>query len=319
MFIILTIYFESRNSVHQTSRINHNYTDWIITMPLTFDPNFDTNPVIIDNTWSKKRKQKEIDNYARVAVTRRKREEVIGEIVQTPPAGSVQKKDTVYGVVSGIVPHIKNGHAVGEGYTLQPSVWHALHHPVTGITAVPYRNYVNYLKDPEYIEFVHKRVIGMIKAWVECIEETVTDLREDWGYSWAAVKDQLFWARRLTDKMMVGLSKFKLFPVTVLNLRSVVELIEGVDDEEKADLVVQIANCKKCEIAIIRHVKENNVSIVTIYDNNNTHKVAYGKGSIKDLNNETPADRGVGEIDEVHNSPVKAHSKVVVNPFSMNK
>jgi CCR4-NOT transcriptional regulation complex NOT5 subunit len=168
---------------------------------------------------------------------------------------------------------------------------------VTGITAVPYRKYKNYLKDPEYIEFVHKRVIGMIKAWVQCIEETVKDIQQEWDYSWDAVKDQLYWARRLTDTMMVGLSKFKLFLVTVLNLCAVVELVEGVDDEEKADLVLQIANCKFCEVAIIRHIETNNVSIVTIYDHNNTHKVAYGKGSIKDLNHLEPADRDIHELE----------------------
>jgi hypothetical protein len=288
-------------------------------MPLTIDPNFDTTPVIIDNTWSKKKKQKDIENYAKLAVKRRKIDECIGEIVQRPAACTVQQTETVFGTFSGIVPHIKHGHAVGEAYTLQPSVWHALHHPVSDITRVPIRNYKNYLKDPEYIELVHKKVVGMIKAWVQCVEETVKDLQQEWDYSWDAVKDQLYWARRLTDKMMVGLSKFKLFPVTVLNLRAVVELVEGVDDEEKADLILQIANCKFCDIAIIRHIESNNVSIVTIYDHNNTHKVAYGKGSIKNLNHLEPADRGVDVVETMDISAVRPLPKVVVNPFSMNK
>jgi hypothetical protein len=84
-------------------------------MPLKFDKDFDTNSVIIDNTWSKKRKQKEIDNYSKYAVCRAKLEEAIGEYVQTPPAGTVETKETKCGKVTGIVPHIKIRHAVGEG------------------------------------------------------------------------------------------------------------------------------------------------------------------------------------------------------------
>jgi hypothetical protein len=101
----------------------------------------------------------------------------------------------------------------------------------------------------------------------------------------------------LTDAMMVGLSKFKLFPVTVLNSYALVDLIKGVEDEEKADFVLQMANCHFCEVAIIRHIEKNNVSIVTIYYNNNKHKVAYGKGAIQDLNHLEQIDRGISEED----------------------
>jgi endoglucanase Acf2 len=132
-------------------------------MPLKYDDDFDTTAVIIDNSWSKKRKQKEIDNFSKYAVQRAQLEEAVGEYVQTPPAGTVESKETACGKVTGIVPHVKIGHAVGEGYCLQPSIWHAIHHTCTRITAVPFRKYRGYLKDPEYIELVHKRVIGMIQ------------------------------------------------------------------------------------------------------------------------------------------------------------
>jgi hypothetical protein len=279
-------------------------------MPLTFDPNYDTTPVIIDKTLSRKKKQQNFDKYAHVAVKRRKKDEANDAMVQKPPAGTVQTTETVFGIVKGIVPHIQNGRDVGTGGTLEPSVWHELSHSETGTTEVPYRNYKNYLKDPEYIEFVHKRVIGMIKAWVQCMEETVNDLQQEWDYSWDAVMDQLYWARRLTDAMMVGLSKFKLFPVTVLNLRAIVELVEGVDDEEKADLVLNLANCKLCEVAIIRNMETNNVCIVTIYDHNNNHKVAYGKGSIKDLTHLEPSDGGVVVLETRKISAVRALPKL---------
>jgi hypothetical protein len=288
-------------------------------MPLKYDKDFDTNPIIIDNTWSKKRKQKEIENFSKYAVRRAQLEEVIGEIVQTPPAGTKETKKTKFGEVSSIVPHVKIGHAVGEGYCLQPSIWHAVHYPATGVTAVPLKKYVNYLKDPEYITFAHERVIGMMQQWVECVQETVKDLREDWDYSWSAVKDQYNWATNWTDAIMTGLSKFKLFPVTVLNSRAVIQLIDGVQDEEKADFVLQMANCYFCEIAVIRHIESNNVSIVTIYDNNNKHKVAYSKGEIKDLNHLHQADRAVSEEDFEEMKKEVKKSKKSTSSFSLDK
>jgi hypothetical protein len=130
-----------------------------IIMSLTFDKDFDTTLVIIDNTWSKKCKQEQLDKYTKYAESRMKVEEAVGEIVQTLLVGTVQKTETKFGVVSGIVPHIKIGHTVGGAYSLQPSVWYVLHHQVTGINAAPFRNYVNYLKDPEYIAFAHKNKI----------------------------------------------------------------------------------------------------------------------------------------------------------------
>jgi hypothetical protein len=49
-------------------------------------------------------------------------EEAIGKLVQTQPSGNVETKQTKFGEVSSIVPHVKIGYVVGEGYYLQPSI-----------------------------------------------------------------------------------------------------------------------------------------------------------------------------------------------------
>ncbi len=59
-------------------------------------------------------------------------------------------------------------------------------------------------------------------------------------------------------------------------------MVDGVDNEEKADFIIKLAKCKSCKIALIRHNDLNNCTIVTIFDEDNKKKIAYGKKEIKD-------------------------------------
>lgn len=82
-----------------------------------------------------------------------------------------------------------------------------------------------------------------------------------------------------------------MISVGLLNKDAAMELVEGVNDEEKADFVINLAKCRSCDIAVMRHDEYNNISIVTIFDKNYKHKVAYGKKAIKNLTHE-PNDKG---------------------------
>jgi hypothetical protein len=68
-----------------------------------------------------------------------------------------------------------------------------------------------------------------------------------------------------------------------MNINAVIELVDGVENEEITDFVINLCRCKCCEIALVRYDKLNNCSIVTIFYNNNKSKVADGQKSIKDL------------------------------------
>jgi hypothetical protein len=83
--------------------------------------------------------------------------------------------------------------------------------------------------------------------------------------------------------VIIGLDKLKLISVGLVNIEAVIELVDGVENEEMADFVINLCRCKCCKFALVRHDKLNNCSVVTIFDNNNKSKVAYGKKAIKDL------------------------------------
>jgi hypothetical protein len=79
---------------------------------------------------------------------------------------------------------------------------------------------------------------------------------------------------------MIGVSKFKMISVGLLNKEASMELVEGVNNKEKADFVINLGKFRSCNIAVIRHDEYNNISIVTIFDDNYKHKVAHGKKNI---------------------------------------
>jgi hypothetical protein len=123
----------------------------------------------------------------------------------------------------------------------------------------------------------------MIKQWKMLVLDIIKEMEDEWEYSFFAFREQYHWAKTELDPVVMGLSKFKLISVGLLNIEAVIELVDGVENEEMADFVINLCRCKTCEIALIRHDALNNCSVVTIFDGNNKQKVAYGKKSIEDL------------------------------------
>jgi hypothetical protein len=153
---------------------------------------------------------------------------------------------------------------------------------VLGRTVVSVKNYKNHLTDPEYVTVQHQKVIGMIKKWKMLVLDIIKEMEDEWEYLFFAFSEQHDWAKTQLDPVIIGLSKFKLISVGLLNINAAIELVDGVENEEMADFVINLARCKCCKIALIRHDKLNNCTIVTIFNNNNKKKVAYGKKEIKD-------------------------------------
>jgi hypothetical protein len=126
--------------------------------------------------------------------------------------------------------------------------------------------------------------VGMIKQWKMIVLEVIKDMEDEWEYSWKAFTNQHNWIKNNIDAIMFGVSKFKLISVGLLNRDAVMKLVDGVDDEEKVDFIINMAKCKSCEIGLVRHDDLNNCSVVTIFDEDTKNKVAYGKISVDDLN-----------------------------------
>jgi hypothetical protein len=89
--------------------------------------------------------------------------------------------------------------------------------------------------------------------------------------------------------MQEGLSKFSVMPVSHLNHTAVMKLVEGVNREEEVDLIINLGKSVNIEVGVVRDKDHNNVSIVTIFDQDSAQKVAYGKIFVEDLMNKTRA------------------------------
>jgi hypothetical protein len=250
------------------------------------DNNWNNHAVIIDCSMSKKRKQREVELHCAVTAKNLEREERYGaDANQAPPAGILETETNKFGRVTSIVPRVELQRVLAVKLKKnRPTVIVALKPPVLGGTIVNIKNYTKHYTDPDHVVVEHQKVIGLMKQWKLTVLGIVREMEEEWDYSWLAFKSQHDWAKNSLERMIQGLSKFKMISVGVLNQQAAIKLIDGIDDEEMADLAINLASCKSCEIAILRHDELQNCSIVTIFDGNNNHKVAYGKKEIEDLN-----------------------------------
>lgn len=252
-------------------------------MSVVLDPDWDNKAIIIDNSASKKRKQQSIEKYAQFNVEEKKREEEAGGWTQSPRAGTVEHNACSLGRVLSIVPRVElNTNQPPTLSKRKPTVLAELKQPVLGGTVVKVQNYKKHYVDPEYVAVQHQKLIGMMKQWRMLVLDIIKEMEDEWEFSWFAFKEQHNWAKTCLDPVMMGISKFNMVFIGLLNIEAVIELVDGVDTEEKADFIIKLAKCKSCEIALIRHNHLNNCTVVTIFDDDTKHKIAYGKKEIKD-------------------------------------
>jgi hypothetical protein len=148
------------------------------------DPDWNNEAVIVDCSISKKRKQEELDCYASFAVKKKEQEELYGgDVVQTPPPGTLEIGTSKLGRVHSIVPRINIKFEHGTVRKHHPTVWGELRHPKLGGTVIPIRNYTKHYTCPDYVTLVHQKVVGLIKQWRKMVMEIVREL-EEWDYSW---------------------------------------------------------------------------------------------------------------------------------------
>jgi hypothetical protein len=257
-------------------------------MVKTNSKHLNTKVDIVDCSYSKKRKKTEIEFFliyeAKVAAL-----EDDGVICrnQNSPTGAKDKFVTSNGVeIVSIIPHCTDCPDLDECHPNKPIVWHEYRKPVFDNTIVPMLDYHNYLLDPAYIKLLHSRVNGLIRAWRIAVDQCISSLHGVWGYSWKALSDQYDWYKTMTEPIMEALSSFHLMPVSHMNAKAVQSLIREINDDEQAVFAICLGQCKQIGIAVIWHIDKNNVSIVTIFDQDYKYKVTYGKKSIEDLRDE---------------------------------
>jgi hypothetical protein len=187
--------------------------------------------------------------------------------------------------VSTRVPILSQGddyYHISNGGT--DNVWKVVKTPSLGETVIPIKGYVNHLNNKFFVASQNDVLKGKIHSWRCSVLRYLKDLVKHFERPNKAVEDQMSFARDDVFEILKGIDKFnEVMCVNMMSLKAIMTYIEGVLDCEHAHFVHEMANCDKFEIAVITHDYEYNLSLVTIYNDKEEDKFAYGKDRIDDL------------------------------------
>ena len=138
--------------------------------------------------------------------------------------------------------------------------------------------YTNHMTDPDYIHRIHAKVNGKLNKWRELTLEISDKLKAMKLFREDNLLAQKKWAYKVIMDVMAGLSKLKNVPVTILNLECIMESIRGVEDEEVASFLYNMARCTKFVLVAVPYESEMDAEIITVFDDRqDASKAAYGK------------------------------------------
>jgi gamma-glutamylcyclotransferase (GGCT)/AIG2-like uncharacterized protein YtfP len=182
-------------------------------------------------------------------------------------------------------PHAKEYCFLGG----KPNEWMSANNPDMGETTIPVRRYTNYLSDKEYVSLVHDKLKGKVFQWRKYCLQYLKELRQQHLLPETALRTQLNFVKFDSLRILKGINHLKSVPIDIMSEEAILKYVPGVDDIEKAHFVHKMATCHKFTIAIVFHDSQNNVSIVTIFNDDSKHFYAYGKQHIECLNGMKPA------------------------------
>jgi hypothetical protein len=220
-------------------------------------------------------------------VLEKRRQEKIKEMKKPGPAAGDRNENNPIGagiVVSTIVPIIHIPHA-RERLELggQPNEWMTVTDPSLGETKIDIKNYTNHLKDPHYITLTNDVIKGKLQEWRTNSIQLLRKMHSEHMLPICAVRQQINFARFEVAKIIKGINLLKSVPISIMSEKAIQTYVQGVNDREKAQLVYSMANTRRFTVSVCNHDHQNNVSVVTMYNDNINELFAYGKQTIKDL------------------------------------
>jgi hypothetical protein len=229
-----------------------------------------------------KKEQEELSNTCSATAKKARGEEE--NSYKDPSPGDFIVHETAGGMsIPMIIPTSMIGSDKGLCSDDDASIWYICNDAPGRKTSIPMPNYCYHMVHHKYINHVHAKLCGKIVEWKDSVLEAISLLDQTHKYSWTALRGQYHWANESLDRIMEGIQMQDVVPVTILNEIAMMQMVGGVDDEEKADFVIRMGNCETYTIGIVKDTKRNNVSIVTFFDKEPDTQIAYGKGKVKDL------------------------------------
>jgi hypothetical protein len=140
--------------------------------------------ILVDCSFSAKKKPKDIENYALYCAKVVKLEEDgVIEADQNLLTGNIDTFETSTGKeILSVVPHFCECPDKDECHPIKTNVWHQYCKPVYDTTIIPILEYKNYLVDPQYVKLLHSHVNGLIRTWRLAVDECCNSMHRIWGY-----------------------------------------------------------------------------------------------------------------------------------------
>jgi hypothetical protein len=222
-----------------------------------------------------------------------KREQMLKDMKKPGPKPGDRIQDVEVGrnfKTNIVLPEVYHPHAKEYCYLGgKPNEWMSANNPDMGLSTIPVRGYTNYLSDKDYVSLVHDKLKGKIFKWRKYSLQYLKELRQQHSLPETAIRNQLNFVKFDCLRLLKGINRLKCVPIDIMSEEAILKYVPGVDDMEKAHFVNKMATCHKFTLAIVFHDSQNNVSVITIFDDDSKHFYAYGKQHIECLDGMKPA------------------------------
>jgi hypothetical protein len=200
------------------------------------------------------------------------------EAIYNPTPGTKQMLHGIDGPIMAISPFYKEKEYSGFGYVYSGNTEvYMSSSRLKQCTVVPMRRYINCLLNEEYIVDSNAQVNGRITHWHLGTLDLLDAVKMQGLFLEEMYVHQYNWANTNVLHLQAGLAKVRKFPVDILNARTLMEVVEGVDNEELADFLYRMANCKQFCLIAIPYPQFRGFDVITRFDKDQETKTAYGK------------------------------------------
>lgn len=139
--------------------------------------------------------------------------------------------------------------------------------------------YHNYLRCPIYSRQANRKLIWKIRDWMDKSMQVLVEIDEmaEKGYKSLVYKQQYTWAKQMQD-VIDDIFDLDLFPIHILNKETIMQVIDVVDDDEKAIFVQKMSTNTEYQLVYIPFEEMGDFLVYTRFGDSDT-KYGFGKNS----------------------------------------
>ena len=103
--------------------------------------------------------------------------------------------------------------------------------------------FANHYKDEEYVALFHQVVVGKMLYYRMAVADIAANLGLYDRGVYYAIDAQRIWAKEALPPVIEAISRFRTFPVCIMNDKALMQFLPEIKTLEMADFVTRISNC----------------------------------------------------------------------------